>query len=171
MVGVKIEPWQEGDLDLLRRLNAPEMMRHLGGSESDAQILVRHRRDVDMIGPGLMYRVVLLPEQAAVGNVGYWEKDWQGETVWESGWHVLPGYQGRGIAVAATRAVVEAARAAKRHRYLHAFPSVENGASNGVCRRANFEFVGEYDFEYPPGHPIRCNDWRVDLQAEPRSAA
>ena len=168
-----IEPWQEGDLDLLRRLNAPEMMRHLGGPESDEQIVVRHRRYVDMTGPGLMYRVVVLPESVAVGNVGYWEKDWQGGTVWEAGWNVLPRYQGRGIAVAATRAVVDAARGDRRHRYLHAFPSVENAASNAVCRKAGFEFVGEYDFEYPPGHPIRCNDWRTDLaaQGQPRSAA
>jgi RimJ/RimL family protein N-acetyltransferase len=173
MAEVKIEPWQEGDLDLLRRLNAPEMMRHLGGPETDEKVVVRHRRYVDMTGPGLMYRVVLLPEAVVVGSIGYWEKDWQGATVWESGWHVLPGYQGRGIAVAATRAVVEVARAEKLHRYLHAFPSVENGPSNAVCRKAGFEFVGEYDFEYPPGHPIRCNDWRIDLRGEdqPRSAA
>ena len=25
--------------------------------------------------------------------------------------------------------------------------------------------VGEYDFEYPPGHIMRCNDWRLDLEA------
>jgi hypothetical protein len=34
-----------------------------------------------------------------------------------------------------------------------------------VCRKAGFELVGECDFEYPKGHPIRCNDWRYDLTA------
>ena len=23
--------------------------------------------------------------------------------------------------------------------------------------------MGDYDFEYPPGHTLRCNDWRLDL--------
>jgi RimJ/RimL family protein N-acetyltransferase len=165
MVEVGIEPWAEGDLDLLRQLNAPEMMRYLGGPETDEKVVARHRRYVEMSGPGLMYRVVLLPEKIPVGSVGYWEKVWRDEPVWEAGWHVLPGYQGRGIAVAAVREVVATARAVERHRYLHAFPSVENGASNAVCRKAGFEFAGECDFEYPPGHPIRCNDWRIDLTA------
>jgi RimJ/RimL family protein N-acetyltransferase len=166
---VRIEPWSEGDLDLLRRINAPEMMAHLGGPETDEQVVARHKRYVDLDGTGMMYRVVLLPEKIPVGSIGYWEKHWQDQLVWEAGWHVLPGYQGRGIAVAATHEVAAAARAEKRHRYLHAFPSVANAPSNAVCRKAGFEFVGECDFEYPPGHPMRCNDWRIDLQA--RSAA
>ena len=28
------------------------------------------------------------------------------------------------------------------------------------------EWQGEYDFEYPPGNFIRCNDWFLDLFAE-----
>jgi len=23
------------------------------------------------------------------------------------------------------------------------------------------------DFEFPPGNPLRCNDWRLDLRAAP----
>jgi hypothetical protein len=26
-----------------------------------------------------------------------------------------------------------------------------------------FTLVGACDFEYPPGHVMRCNDWRFDL--------
>ena len=48
-------------------------------------------------------------------------------------------------------------------RFLHAFPSVANAASNAVCRKVGFVELGECDFEYPAGHPIRCNDWRLDL--------
>ena len=76
-----------------------------------------------------------------------------------------PEYQGRGIAVAAVRVVAARAAAEGTRRYLHAYPSVENGASNAVCRKVGFELLGEYDFEYPPGHLMRCNDWRLDLNA------
>ncbi len=67
------------------------------------------------------------------------------------------------MATAATRAVIAEARAAGRRRHLHAFPSSDNTASNAVCRKAGFEPRGERDFEYPPGRPMRCNDWRLDL--------
>ena len=92
---------------------------------------------------------------------GYWERTWQGEEVYEIGWSVLTAYQGRGIA--ATALALDAARADGRHRFVHAFPSVENGPSNAICRKAGFRLLGERDFEYPREHPLRCNDWRFDL--------
>ena len=55
------------------------------------------------------------------------------------------------------------ARADGRHRYLHAYPKVAHAASNAICRKAGFTLLGEVDFEYPKGVPIRCNDWRYDL--------
>ena len=79
---------------------------------------------------------------------------------------MLPAYQGRGIAAAATAAVVEQARADSRRRYVHAFPSVQNAASNAVCRKVGFTFMTEVDFEYPPGTLLRCNDWRLDLTTD-----
>jgi RimJ/RimL family protein N-acetyltransferase len=80
---------------------------------------------------------------------------------------VLPEFQGRGIAVAGTRQVIEAVRAERRHRYLHAFPSVENAPSNAICRKLGFELLEACDFEFPKGHWMRCNDWRLDLLAGP----
>jgi RimJ/RimL family protein N-acetyltransferase len=110
-----------------------------------------------------MFKIVDPGTGDAMGSVGYWEKEWRGETVYETGWMVLPEFQGRGVAAAATAAVIDAAREERRHRYLHAFPSVENAPSNAICRKLGFEFLGEHDFEYPPGHAMRCNDWRFDL--------
>jgi RimJ/RimL family protein N-acetyltransferase len=78
---------------------------------------------------------------------------------------VLPAYQGRGIGAASTALVIEAARADGRHRYVHAFPSVDNAPSNAICRKLGFELQGAHEFEYPPGHIMRCNDWRLDLKA------
>ncbi|SOB84786.1 GNAT family N-acetyltransferase [Streptomyces sp. 1331.2] len=192
---VRIEPWTDGDLALLRRVNTSEMKKHVGGPETEEQLLVRHRRYLDFVpsGLGCMYRIVLLPEGGpasggtatgraatggtatgepvggepvggeAVGTVGYGTRTWEGESVHEMGWNVLPGFQGRGIAVAATRAAVAAARREAAHRYLHAFPSVDNPASNAVCAKAGFTLLGETDFEFPPGRFMRSHNWRVDL--------
>jgi RimJ/RimL family protein N-acetyltransferase len=110
--------------------------------------------------------VIEIPSASApVGSVGFWEKEWPDELVWEIGWAVIPAYQGKGIATVATAGAVERARAEGKHQFMHAFPSVTNPPSNAICRKLGFTLMGEFDFEYPPGHPLRCNDWRLDLGA------
>ncbi|MEU8828658.1 GNAT family N-acetyltransferase [Streptomyces sp. NPDC048636] len=164
---VRLEPWKDEPsfLELLRGTNTPEMTRHLGGPESEEKILERHRRYAGLAGEGRgrMYRVVLLPEEAVAGSIGFWEKEWRGGTVYETGWAVLPEFQGRGVAAVAARLVAEAATAEETHRWLHAFPSPGHPASNAVCRKAGFTLLGVCDFEYPAGNPIQCNDWRLEL--------
>jgi RimJ/RimL family protein N-acetyltransferase len=149
------------------------MTTYLGGPEPDESILARHQRILDhaAAGTGRMFLIMVPGELDPVGSVGYWDKDWQGETVYEMGWKVLPGFQGRGLAVAATVTVIGVASAEGRHPWAHAYPKVDNAPSNGVCRKAGFELLGEYDFEYPKGNPIRCNDWRYDLTSPSGSAA
>ncbi len=159
---VGLRPWGDGDFWLLERLNSPEMTEHLGGPESEAQLVARHRRYVEL-GRGCMYRVESAGSGETVGSIGFWEREWREESVWETGWGVLPEFQGRGLAALAARAVVEVARADGRHRYLHAFPSVGHHASNSVCRKAGFTLLGEVEFEYPKGHWAASHDWRVDL--------
>jgi RimJ/RimL family protein N-acetyltransferase len=159
---VRLEPWSEGDFRLLKRINSPRMTEHLGGPETEAELAVRHRRYLD-VAAGQMYRIALDDSGETVGSIGYWEHIWRGGTVWETGWQVLPEFQGRGLAARAARAVVEAARDAKAHRYLHALPRVGNAASNAVCRRAGFTLLGEVSVEYPKGHWSMSNDWRLDL--------
>ncbi len=162
---VQLEPWGESDLDLLRKINAPEMTEHLGGPESGDQILIRHKRYMEIggTGKGKMFRIVLLPEGEVVGSVGYWERVWQDEIIFETGWSVLPTYQGRGIATFAMKKVIVKAREEQKHRYIHAFPSIHNPASNAICQKLGFAFVGECEFEYPIGNMMRCNDWCLDL--------
>ncbi len=162
---VELKPYSENDLPFLRRNNAPEMTEFLGGPETEEKLLERHQRYINLQA-GEAYMFVVWLDGSAVGSVGYWETKWNDMTVWEAGWGVLPEYQGRGIALAATLAVVEKARIEGKHRFMHAYPKVINTASNNLCRNAGFELMGECDFEYPKGVPIRCNDWRIDLLGE-----
>jgi RimJ/RimL family protein N-acetyltransferase len=160
---IQIKHWEEKDFDLLFRINAPEMMQHLGGPESKDQILNRHKRYLDLGSRGCMYSITLLPELEAVGSVGYWQTTWNGESVYETGWSVLPSYQGKGIATMAVKLAIEEAAAENKYNYIHAFPSIDNPASNAICRKLDFEFISQCEFEYPPGSFMRCNNWRYNL--------
>ncbi|MFJ9019031.1 GNAT family N-acetyltransferase [Streptomyces sp. NPDC102259] len=169
---VRLVPWSEGDFWLLRRTNSPEMTEHLGGPESEEKLADRHRRYVEPFA-GRMYRVTLAESGETVGSIGYWEREWQGERVWETGWGILPEFQGRGLAATAARALVDVVRQRAGNGgppTLHAFPEAEHAASNGVCRKAGFTLRGQVDFEYPKGNPIRSNDWWVDLRTGPAAA-
>jgi RimJ/RimL family protein N-acetyltransferase len=167
-IAMRIEPWGEGDFPLLEKLlGDPAMTEHLGGPESREKLVERQARYERLADSGddRMFKIILEETGEAVGSVGYWEKTWRGEQMYETGWSVLPAFQGRGIASAATAQVIAAARSAGKHRYLHAFPSVDNAASNAVCRKLGFTLVEEFEFEYPPGTFMQCNDWRLDLFA------
>ena len=161
---IRLEVWEQADLSLLRAANTPDMMAHLGGPETEAELLNRHRRYLlrEDPGAGRMFAVVL-PDGQRPGIIGYWERTWQDKLVYETGWSVRPAFHGRGIATAAARAVAARARAQHRHEELHAFPAADHPASNAVCRKAGFTLRGETDFEYPPGTIMRCNDWQLDL--------
>jgi RimJ/RimL family protein N-acetyltransferase len=166
--GVHLELWAPGDLHLVEKtMGDPEMTRYLGGPESAEKLAERQVRYQELAGTGTgrMFKVVDDLTGGPVGSVGYWEKQWRDGTVFETGWFVLPAFQGRGIATAATSLAIDQVRSERRHRFLHAFPSVENAASNAVCRKLGFTFLESLDFEFPPGNLLRCNDWRLDVFA------
>ena len=168
---IRIEPWGAGDLPLLERLMGdPAMTEHLGGPESREKIAERQARYERLpdSGRGRMFKIVDDATGEAVGSVGYWERDEGAGQVYETGWSVLPEFQGRGIAGRATARAIAAARSERKHRYLHAYPSVDNAPSNAICRKLDFTLLEAHDFEYPPGsgNVMRCNDWRLDLFAD-----
>jgi RimJ/RimL family protein N-acetyltransferase len=160
VVELSLRPWAAGDEPLLRALvGDPAMMEHLGGPESDAKVAERQRRyEAD---PNQLAIVV---DGEGAGWVGFWEREWRDERVYEIGWSVLPAFQGRGIATAATRLALERVRASGGPRSVCAYPAVDNGPSNAICRKLGFTLVGATEYEYPPGHPLRCNDWQLDLR-------
>lgn len=167
---VRLEPWGPGDLPLLQKtLGDPEQTKFLGGPESDEKLAERQVTFEHLAesGTGRMFTIVDIATGEAVGSVGYWDKTVRGEEVYETGWFVIPGHHGRGIATAGTAQAITLARADGKHRFLHAFPSVENAPSNAIARKLGFTLIEEMEFEYPPGTMMRCNDWRLDLLVEP----
>jgi RimJ/RimL family protein N-acetyltransferase len=160
---IELEPYSDRDMPLLERSNAPEMTDHLGGPETREQLERRLRQYVAATTDrARMFKVIV--DGVPAGGVGFWEREWQGEQTFETGWGVFPEFQGRGIATAAMELLIPMARAARSHEAMHAFPSVDNGPSNAICRKLGFELLGECQFEYPKGHWMHCNDWRLDLR-------
>jgi hypothetical protein len=51
---------------------------------------------------------------------------------------VVPEFQGRGIARAATAQAIELAKGDDKHRFMHAFPNFDNAPSNAICRKLGF---------------------------------
>lgn len=164
IIGVALQPWSEGDLLLLQKLlGDADMMAHLGGPESPEQIAQRHQRYLRLPETDHMFKILWRTKSEAVGSIGYWEKAWRDQLVYEMGWFVLPAYQGRGIATKAGETVIEHARLENRYRFMHAFPSVSNVPSNAICRKLGFSLIEECQFEYPPGCFMQVNDWCLDL--------
>ena len=163
---VRIEPWAEGDLPLLEQLTGdPAMMAHLGGPESREKIAERHARYLATSAGDQMFRIVDVESGEAVGSVGYWERAWRGQHVYEIGWSVIRR----------SRAVASRAR---RQRRRSRWPGRRAGTGSCTPSRrsttrvrtpsagsSGFELLGECEVEYPPGSFMRCNDWRLDLFA------
>ncbi|MFD3802404.1 GNAT family N-acetyltransferase [Streptomyces sp. NPDC058611] len=165
---VRLTAWAPEDFPLLLRKNSAEMTRFLGGPESEEKLAGRQQRYEALSArepaAGRMFRVALADTAEPVGSVGFWEREWRGEPVYEAGWAVFPEYQGRGLAVTALTELLAYARAHGTRAAVHAFPGTDHPASNAVCRRAGFTCLGEVDFEYPPGVPHPSRDWRHPLR-------
>jgi RimJ/RimL family protein N-acetyltransferase len=160
---VHIERWSAADHDLLTALNGdPAMMAHLGGPETPGKIAERQAR---YEAASDAYRIVDAVTGAGAGWVGFWGSEGlDGAAITEIGWSVAPAFQGRGFASTATALALDLARAGDGPRAVHAYPGVDNAASNAVCRSVGFTLVAAgAEAEYPPGRRIVVNDWRYDL--------
>jgi len=142
----------------------PVVMAHLGGPLSPADIPPIHARRIVHSDDDVGY-FVIIPDEATgpIGTVGIWRLELDGETVHEVGWMLLPAFQGRGIASQALAMVLDLAKADTRVDAVHAFPNIENPASNAICRKLGFELLGERDGGYG-GHRFRTNHWRLDMR-------
>jgi GNAT superfamily N-acetyltransferase len=77
----------------------------------------------------------------------------------------LPEFQGRGIGQRAVRALLELAGDQGRWGLVHAFPSITNAASNGICRSLGFRLEAEQDITFA-GRVMRTNRWVIDPAAD-----
>src|SRR5207248_2392234 len=103
-------------------------------------------------GTGRMFKIVDEATGEPAGSVGYWEKDWRDTTVYETGWLVLPEFQGRGMAGEATQQAIDSARDERKHRYLHAFA----GGGFVAVQPTHSPSAG-----FAPVHFEPAADWRV----------
>jgi RimJ/RimL family protein N-acetyltransferase len=162
MDSLALRPWSDEDLPLLETLMSdPIVMEHLGGPDSPEQIRARHQRYLHLPGEDHMFAILL--GGLAVGSIGYWESTWRDEPVYEMGWFVLPAYQGQGIATRAAMLMLDQARSEGRHPYMHAFPGADNPASNAICGKLGFSLIETRAVEYPKGHFMQANNWRLNL--------
>ncbi len=160
---VSIRPWSEQDFPILERLMGDPVKTGTGALD---QVRTRHERFLrsgETSRQGPMFAITLGPAGQTVGTIGYWQRLWQGQHLWEIGWSVLPEFQGRGIAARAIELLADRARGLGRFRFLHAFPAADNEAANGICRAAGFELVGQIELNLPAGHTLLRNDWRLNL--------
>lgn len=92
MPEVLLRPWSDHDLPLLEKLMGDaNMMAHLGGPETPEQILKRHQRYLQLPEMDHMFVILYGLVSEAVGSIGYWEKEWRGQPVFEwAGLSYLP---------------------------------------------------------------------------------
>ncbi|WP_159500115.1 GNAT family N-acetyltransferase [Microbacterium sp. 18062] len=164
MAIVTLEPWAPQHLSLLIEANTAAMTRGLGGPESDEEVHRRHERYLRLNSSGETWMFAIQADGEPAGGIGFWPIEHGGEAAHETGWNVLPQWQGQGIAGAALRTliqfVVEKAPPGKR---LFAYPSVHNAASNALCRTAGFDDLGERDFPFR-GTVLHTRVWALDLR-------
>ena len=158
-----------GDLDAYVRMRCdPVMMAELGGPLPREGIEAKVRRDMADTASGRTWVLMILPDEAEVGTVAgtvaLWSHPEGTETISEVGWMVLPEFQGRGLATAAVRVLLERARTENRWGIVHAFPGVTNRPSNGICRRLGFTLLGEQDVVFAD-RTLRANHWQIDPAA------
>ena len=157
---VGLRPYAKEDLWLTETLEMdPEAMSELGGPRTKEKIAEVHRKRV---ADPLYFAITVEGEPRGVGEIGIWTSEVEGSPIHETGWMVLPSYQGRGIATAALREVIARAQSEPEIQRVHAFPGVTNKPSNALCRRAGFEHLGELEIPRDDG-TLRCSHWALDV--------
>ena len=153
-------PYSDADLWLTRALETDErVMAELGGPWPDERIPLIHERRMASVARGTWwYTLAPSPGRPAVGMLGIFGSEFEGQAISEVGWSVLPEQQGKGYASAGLALLLDRALADGRWGVIHAFPGVGNGPSNALCRKAGFELVGKGTVDYS-GRALTCNHW------------
>ena len=151
---MELKAYTEADSWLTQALECdPLVMAELGGPHPKEKITEIHRKRLACIADGdWWFKIIPAGSDAPVGAIGIWKFEWQGASVHEIGWMLLPAYQRRGIASAAAKMIIARALAEKRFQQLHAFPGVSNIPSNAICEKMGFSKLGTTDVTYTRTH-------------------
>jgi RimJ/RimL family protein N-acetyltransferase len=165
---MKLRPLGPDDRALYQRVYTdPVMWRELGGVP-ELDLPAKLQRDVAAMQADRHWVLVIVDEDgSAAGTVSLWDHEWQGETIDEIGWMVLPERQGRGLASAGVAQALRRADEAGRFSVLHAFPATSNAPSNALCRKYGFALREPIEHLYR-GHALRVNHWVRDTSAHTR---
>jgi RimJ/RimL family protein N-acetyltransferase len=169
-VPVVLRDVELGDVEAYVRMRCdPVMMVELGGPLPREGIEAKVARDVRQVAAGTAWIKIIVPDAAVpevvAGSVSVWSHEQDGGPLSEIGWMVLPEFQGRGLAKAAVRALLERARDEDRWGAVHAFPGVTNTASNGVCRSLGFILLEEREVTFAD-RTIRAHHWVIDPRTD-----
>ncbi|MEV7929206.1 GNAT family N-acetyltransferase [Kitasatospora sp. NPDC088779] len=162
---MRLRDVEAGDVGAYVRMRCDAvMMAQLGGPLSEERVRERLRKDVVEVAEDRSWIKVIVPDGAGpevvAGSVTLWSHEEDGAAVAEIGWMVLPEFQGRGLAKAAVRELLDAAARDGRWGPVHAFPATANGPSNGICRALGFRLLGELDVDFAD-RVLHCNHWVV----------
>jgi RimJ/RimL family protein N-acetyltransferase len=162
-----LRPVEPGDVDAYVRMRCdPVMMAELGGPLPREGIEEKVLKDAAEAAADHSWIFMIVPDESdpstVAGNVVLWTNEEQGDPYSETGWMVLPEFQGRGLGKAAVRLLLERAREDERWGLVHAYPGVTNGPSNGICRSLGFSLLEEVPLEIFGGRPMLANHWRID---------
>jgi RimJ/RimL family protein N-acetyltransferase len=162
---MRLVPYSDEHLSLtLATETDPDVMKYPGGARPREAVVRVHGTRVALAASGGLYFVIVEDERPA-GQIGIWQGVHEGAQIHEMGWTLLPEFQGRGLVTAAGREVLERARARPEMREVWAFPGIDNGASNAICRKLGFEQAGETEIEFS-GRKLRVNEWRIRLSSK-----
>lgn len=102
------------DLALYESIHCdPAMMEHLGGAWPKEGLAEKLRRDAASTDADEAWVFKIIPDEddgPAAGTVSIWEHEWEGQSISEIGWMVLPQFQGRGLGSEAVRSILDKAR-------------------------------------------------------------
>ena len=140
------------------------MWTKLGGVPG-CNVPVKLERDLASMQADRHWVLVIVTEDGiAAGTVSLWDHEWNGDTIDEIGWMVLPEHQGRGLASAGIAEALRRADESARWRVLHAFPVTSNAPSNALCRRHGFALRGAIYYTYRD-QTLHVNHWVRDCVA------